>query len=124
MYEVSVRAGTSSIYDQDRTVYFGRRSHRQKIHLRENCDQVQAFTVLGSGDSASSSSSSSSSAAAAAESSSLEPLLDVGTGAVAGASLVAFLLVLAVVAVVLKRYSLQKHIRQFPKKYSGISFLR
>ncbi len=92
-YSVSVRGATRSIYDPDNSVYFGRSSDAQKIHLRENCDQVQAFTVLEAGESPGSASSSSSTSA----------LMDVGTGVVAGASLVAALIVLAVAAVVIKR---------------------
>ncbi len=63
---------------------------------------MQAFTVLESGDPALVDPPSSSAAAGPA-SSSLDPLVDVGTGAVAGAALVAMLIVLSIVVVVLKR---------------------
>lgn len=45
MHEVKVRGATRSIYDSNK-VYKGRFSEPQKILLRLNCDQIQAFTIV------------------------------------------------------------------------------
>ena len=45
MHEVKVRGATRSIYDSNK-VYKGRFSESQKILLRLNCDQIQAFTIV------------------------------------------------------------------------------
>ncbi len=81
LHEVKVRGATRSIYDTTR-VYKGQFSDAQKILLRLNCDQVQAFTIVRSGSGMS---------------------LDLSAGMIAGVACVGFSLVLAVLALALWR---------------------
>ena len=79
---VRVRGATRSIYDSSK-VYKGTFSEPQRIRLRLNCDQVQAFTIVrgNGGDFA----------------------LDLSAGMIAGVACVAFALVLALLALAMWR---------------------
>jgi hypothetical protein len=92
---VRVRGATRSIYDSSK-VYKGSLSEPQKILLRLNCDQVQAFTVVrGNGD---------------------EFALDLSAGMIAGVACVAFSLILALLALAMWRYVNDKRMtRQLEK---------
>ncbi len=83
LYRVSIRGATVSLYNPNR-IYQGPETPVQQIHLRDNCDQVQAFTVLEDKDNS--------------------PVLDLGTGAIAvGAALAGMALILGAAALVMKR---------------------
>lgn len=90
MHEVKVRGATRSIYDAG-LVYKGDFSDTQRLLLRLDCDQVQAFTIVRG-----SSSSAESSSAAAKE-------MDLSAGMLAGVACVALSLVLALMALAMWR---------------------
>eukprot|EP00095_Tigriopus_kingsejongensis_P008769 maker-scaffold151_size306168-snap-gene-2.8 protein:Tk08769 transcript:maker-scaffold151_size306168-snap-gene-2.8-mRNA-1 annotation:"unnamed protein product" len=81
MHEVKVRGATRSVYDSS-TVYKGEFSEAQKILLRLNCDQAQAFTIVRSSE---------------------ELALDLSAGMIAGVACVAFSLILGLFALGLWR---------------------
>ena len=85
MHEVKVRGAARSIYDSNK-VYKGEMSEPQKLLLRLNCDQVQAFTIVR-GDSANGE----------------EIALDLSAGMVAGVGAVAVSLALAIMALAMWR---------------------
>ncbi len=87
-HEVKLRAATRSIYDATR-VYLGEFSEPQKLLLRLNCDQAQAFTIVRS-------SSSSSSGAAVSG-------LEMSTGVMAGVACVSIALLVALLALAVWR---------------------
>ena len=78
MHEVKVRGATRSIYDSNR-VYKGDFSESQKLLLRLNCDQIQAFTIVRS-------------------SATGGMAFDLSAGVIAGVACVAFSIVLALLA--------------------------
>lgn len=81
MHEVKVRGATRSIYDSSR-VYKGEFSEPQKILLRLNCDQAQAFTIVRSSE---------------------DLTLDLSAGMIAGVACVTFSLILGLLALGLWR---------------------
>ena len=78
-----VRGATRSIYDSGR-LYQGNMSEPQRILLRLNCDQVQAFTIVrgGNGD---------------------QFALDLSAGMIAGVACVVFSLILGLLALAMYR---------------------
>ena len=79
MHEVKIRGATRSIYDSNQ-IYHGVFSEAQKIFLRLNCDQVQAFTIVRS------------------EQGNKRVPFDMNSGMMAGILFVAFLILTAVFA--------------------------
>ncbi|CAB4058545.1 PTPRG [Lepeophtheirus salmonis] len=93
VYTIQLRAGTNSIYDNDR-LYKGEISHPQRLHLRINCDTIQAFSVLEAGDTS-------------GESGNYKEL---STGILAGFGLVVICIIIGVVVLILKkRYSSESY---------------
>nr|XP_040579012.1 tyrosine-protein phosphatase 99A-like [Lepeophtheirus salmonis] len=93
VYTIQLRAGTNSIYDNER-LYKGEISHPQRLHLRINCDTIQAFSVLEAGDTS-------------GESGNYKEL---STGILAGFGLVVICIIIGVVVLILKkRYSSESY---------------
>ncbi len=92
-HEVKLRAATRSIYDASR-VYLGAFSEPQKLLLRLNCDQAQAFTIVRS-------SSTSSGGVGGIDGASSG--LEMSTGVVAGMACVSVAILLALLALAVWR---------------------
>lgn len=88
-YGIQLQAATKSLYHKD-VLYKGQLTSVQKLQLRKNCDQIQAFTVLESENHQSAINLA-------------NPILDMGTGVLAGLALIAMVFILVIVAFVLRR---------------------
>ncbi|TRY70690.1 hypothetical protein TCAL_12939 [Tigriopus californicus] len=88
-YGIQLQAATKSLYHKG-VLYKGQLTSVQKLQLRKNCDQIQAFTVLESENHQSAINLA-------------NPMLDMGTGVLAGMALIAMVFILVIVAFVLRR---------------------
>ena len=109
VYRVRVVAATASLFDVD-LVFDGESSPEQRVLLRRGCDLVKASSVLEGQQQSSQLSNGGGGhgevirgSAVGDGTGALQPLVDLGTGVIAGVALVAMAIMLAVVAVAIKR---------------------